>query len=287
MLWSSRLARRAGDPYISGMSRATSPAKLDQADLPDKTAAGPPYRVPAGTRVYAVGDIHGRADLLAKIRNKIAKDGRKRAVKKAGIERLVVVYLGDYVDRGPDSFEVIETLLHDPLEGFEEIYLKGNHEDYMLKFLAGDGDGLGWLFNGGETTIASYGVDPGDWTELEPDAIKSLRARLLEAMPKAHLDFLRDLDMHHSEGGYLFVHAGVRPDVPLERQSDEDLMWIREDFLDSNADHQARVVHGHTITWTPELLPNRIGIDTGAFASGVLTALAAQGEDVRILTAER
>jgi serine/threonine protein phosphatase 1 len=268
------------------MSQATAPAPLDPADSPNEATAGPPYRVPDGTRVYAVGDIHGRADLLAAMRKKIVKDARKIR-KKAGIERKVVVYLGDYVDRGPNSFEVIEMLLHDPLEGFEEIYLKGNHEDYMAKFLVGDGDGLGWLFNGAEPTIASYGVEPGDWMDFDPAVLRRLRAALFEAIPESHHAFLEGLALHHLEGSYLFVHAGIRPEVPLQAQDEEDLMWIRDDFLHSEANHAARVVHGHTISWTPDLRPNRIGIDTGAFASGVLTALVVEGEKTRIITAER
>jgi Calcineurin-like phosphoesterase len=282
----SGLADREGDPYIIRMSSATAPVTTKRAKIPDDAAATPAYRVPDGTRVYAVGDIHGRADLLAALRKKIAKDAKK-ASKKARIKRKVVVYLGDYVDRGPDSFGVIEMLLDEPLAGFEEVYLKGNHEDYMTKFLVGDGDGLGWLFNGAETTIASYGVDPGSWMDFDPERLRSLRAELFEALPERHRAFLKNLALRHVEGGYLFVHAGIRPEVPLDAQEAEDLMWIREDFLLSEADHRARVVHGHTISWTPEFLPNRIGIDTGAFVSGVLTALVVEGAETRIITAER
>ncbi|MDH3232045.1 MAG: serine/threonine protein phosphatase [Alphaproteobacteria bacterium] len=268
------------------MSQATAPANSDRADFLNDADTEPPYRVPEGTRVYAVGDVHGRADLLAKLRKKIAKDA-KRAPKKAGIERKVVVYLGDYVDRGPDSFGVVEMLLNEPLDGFEEIYLKGNHEDYLTKFLVGDGDGLGWLFNGAENTLASYGVEPGNWMDFDPEKLRALRAELFEAIPQRHRDFYSGLALHHAEGDYLFVHAGVRPGVPLAAQDDEDLMWIREDFLDSAADHNARVVHGHTISWTPEIRPNRIGIDTGAFVSGVLTALVVEGAETRVITAIR
>jgi len=282
----SKLAERQGDPYISRMPRATTSAKKKRAKPPEDADLEPQYRVPDGTRVYAVGDIHGRADLLTTIRKKIARDGKK-GIKKAGIKRKVVVYLGDYVDRGPDSFGVIEMLLDDPLDGFEEVYLKGNHEDYMTKFLIGDGDGLGWLFNGAESTIASYGVEPGSWMDFDPERLRELRSELFDAMPKRHRDFLKDLELSHTEGGYLFVHAGIRPEVPLDAQDEEDLMWIREDFLQSEADHAARVVHGHTISWTPEILPNRIGIDTGAFVSGVLTALVVEGAETRIITSER
>lgn len=286
MLRTAGLAHRQGDPYISLMSRATAAAKTRRATPPDEAAAKPPYRVPDGTRVYAVGDIHGRADLLATMRKKIAKDGKK-GTRKAGIKRKVVVYLGDYVDRGPDSFGVIDMLLNEPLDGFEEVYLKGNHEDYMAKFLVGDGEGLGWLFNGAETTLASYGVEPGSWMEFDPESLREIRAELIDALPESHRAFLADLALQHREGDYLFVHAGIRPERPLDDQDDEDLMWIREDFLDSKADHEARVVHGHTISWTPEILPNRIGIDTGAFVSNVLTGLVVEGAETRIISAER
>jgi serine/threonine protein phosphatase 1 len=268
------------------MSRATAAAKTRRTTPPDDAATRPPYRVPDGTRVYAVGDIHGRADLLSTIRKKITKDAKK-GTRKAGIKRKVVVYLGDYVDRGPDSCGVIDMLLDDPLPGLEEVYLKGNHEDYMTKFLAGDGDGLGWLFNGAEATIASYGLDPGSWMDFDHERLRTLRAELFDAMPERHRAFLKDLALHHREGDYLFVHAGIRPERPIGAQEEEDLMWIREDFLDSDADHEARVVHGHTISWTPEFKPNRIGIDTGAFVSGVLTALVVEGAETRVITAER
>lgn len=242
------------------------------------------YHGPPGTSVYAIGDIHGRADLLTGIHERIRADAAKRARGK----RKVVVYLGDYVDRGAGSREVIELLLRSPLEGFEAVHLKGNHEDYMLGFLEGGGDALGWLFNGGETTLASYGVaQPGNRYLVEAGALDDLREALKTAVPQDHLAFLANLKLHHREGGYLFVHAGIRPEVPLADQSADDLMWIREDFLCSVADHDCRVVHGHTITWSPEVLPNRIGIDTGAFVSGALTCLVVEGAETRFITAQR
>lgn len=239
------------------------------------------YHGPPGTSIYAVGDIHGRADLLTKIHKRIRADAGKRARGN----RKVVVYLGDYVDRGAKSRQVIDVLLKSPLKGFEAVYLKGNHEDYMLDFLEGSGDGLGWLFNGGEATIASYGVAQAGSTYPEAGALDDLRAALQAAVPEDHRAFLTDLRLHHREGGYLFVHAGIRPEVPLVDQSAEDLMWIREEFLGSQTDHDCRVVHGHSITWSPVVLPNRIGIDTGAFVSGELTCLVIEGAETRFLTA--
>jgi serine/threonine protein phosphatase 1 len=236
------------------------------------------YRVPAGTRVYAVGDIHGRADLLAKMHDLIRADAEGCRAK-----RKVVVYLGDYVDRGPRSREVIEMLAGGALEDFEPIFLKGNHEDYMLKFLAGSVEGIGWLYNGGEETLASYGVDPGLSPQLGHERLERMRRALDAALPETHRRFLDTLKLHHAEGGYLFVHAGVKPEIDIAEQSEEDLLWIREEFLHSGADHHARVVHGHTIAWSPEVRDNRIGIDTGAFMSGVLTCLVIEGARTRFL----
>jgi diadenosine tetraphosphatase ApaH/serine/threonine PP2A family protein phosphatase len=239
------------------------------------------YSVPAGTSVYAIGDIHGRADLLTKIHKIIRAD----AGRQADGRRKIVVYLGDYVDRGAKSRQVIEMLLRSPLEGFDSIYLKGNHEDYMLGFLEGGGDGLGWLFNGGEATLASYGVAAPGSVSPNGGALDELRVALNAALPEDHRAFLASLELHHREGGYLFVHAGIRPEVALAEQSADDLMWIRDEFLSCDADHDCRVVHGHTITWSPEVLPNRIGIDTGAYVSGALTCLVIEGAETRFLTA--
>ena len=253
---------------------------LDRSDA-DRRRRPATYRVPEGTRVYAVGDIHGRVDLLERMHRKIVADA---ASSEAG--RRVIVYLGDYVDRGPDSAAVIDLLLDHPLADFEAVYLKGNHEDFMLKFLDGNGEGLGWLFNGGDATLASYGIDDDCWRDLDPDGLHKIRDELIRSLPPRHRAFLEELALSHVEEGYLFVHAGIRPGVTVDQQSAEDLMWIREDFLLSSADHDHRVVHGHTITWSPEVRANRIGIDTGAFASGVLTCLAVEGEQIDFLTAE-
>lgn len=261
------------------MTESATTAPLGRAG--QARTAAKPYHGPPGTTVYAVGDIHGRADLLTKMHKRIRADASKRARGN----RKVVVYLGDYVDRGAKSRQVIELLLKSPLEDFEAVHLKGNHEDYMLGFLEGGGDGMGWLFNGGEATLASYGVEPAGETYLEAGARDDLRDTLQAALPEDHRAFLKNLRLRHREGGYLFVHAGIRPGIALADQSAEDLMWIREDFLGSAADHDCRVVHGHTITWSPEVLPNRIGIDTGAFMSDELTCLVIEGAQTRFLTA--
>ncbi len=261
------------------MTDGASTARFGRAG--EARTAAKTYHGPAGTSVYAIGDIHGRADLLTKMHKRIGADAGKRARGN----RKIVVYLGDYIDRGAKSRQVIDMLLRSPLEGFEAVFLKGNHEDYMLGFLEGVGDGMGWLFNGGAATIASYGIAPPGGAYLQDGALDALRVALTAAIPAEHRAFLANLKLHHSEGGYLFVHAGIRPEVALADQSADDLMWIREEFLGSGADHDCRVVHGHTITWSPEVLPNRIGIDTGAYVSGALTCLVIEGAETRFLTA--
>jgi serine/threonine protein phosphatase 1 len=235
-------------------------------------------RVPEGTCVYAIGDIHGRADLLGALHRQIEADAAARNAR-----RRVVVYLGDYVDRGPQSREVIELLLDRPLPGFEPVHLIGNHEDFMLRFLDEEPwVGPDWFANGGDATVASYGV--GQLPRLRGDAVlEGLQGMLRARIPERHLAFLRDLALWHVEGDYLFVHAGIRPGLALERQSRDDLLWIRGAFLHSRADHGRVVVHGHTIAHSVDRRPNRIGIDTGAFASGCLTCAVLQGTEVAFL----
>jgi serine/threonine protein phosphatase 1 len=223
--------------------------------------------VPAGTRVYAVGDVHGCAALLDRLHARIRDDARD-----APERRKVVVYLGDYVDRGPDSAGVIDRLLDDPLPGFETVYLKGNHEDFMLRFLDDPSVGGYWLMNGGGATLASYDVTetrPGRSAGPADGLGDAFRARL----PAAHREFLDGLRLMHREGDFVFVHAGIRPDTPLDAQTEEDLLWIREPFLGSPEDRGFVVVHGHTPVESPELLFNRINVDTGAVWTGRLTAL--------------
>jgi serine/threonine protein phosphatase 1 len=236
-----------------------------------KREAGAPPRASERTRVYAVGDIHGRLDLLREINQLIHEDAYARQAP-----RNVVVYLGDYVDRGPHSREVVDLLLDRPLPGFEHIHLMGNHEDSLLRFLADAQIGPAWLEYGGMATLHSYGVktvDPRSTRDL-------LRAQdeLRDKLPDRHLRFLRALAPWHVEGDYYFVHAGVRPGVALDAQVPEDFLWIRDTFLDSTADFGKIVVHGHTITDLPVVRRNRIGIDTGAFASGKLTCLVLEDE---------
>jgi serine/threonine protein phosphatase 1 len=185
------------------------------------------------------------------------------------------------VDRGPGSFDVLDVLINEPLAGFEGVHLKGNHEDMMLDFLAGPAEPL-WTGNGGIATLASYGVEPPVVLYHPPD-LETFRRRLRAAIPPNHLGFLRGLRLCHTDGDYFFVHAGVRPGVPLDDQDPYEMMWIRDRFLLSDADFGKRVVHGHTPCPVPEVLGNRIGIDTGAYFSGRLTCLVLEGAEHRFL----
>ncbi|HWK47588.1 MAG TPA: metallophosphoesterase family protein [Stellaceae bacterium] len=233
--------------------------------------------VPEGTRVYAVGDIHGRGDLLESLHDKIRQDAFT-----AQAPRNVVVYLGDYVDRGPDSAQVIDLLINRPLLGFEHVHLKGNHETAMLHFLVDAQAGIDWMSFGGDATLFSYGVRPPQRL-AETDGLERAQAELLQVVPRSHLAFLTRLQPYHIENDFFFVHAGIRPGVPFERQTEEDLLWIRGPFLDSGADFGKIVVHGHTIDEQPVLRRNRIGIDTGAYTTGKLTCLVIEGAEYGFL----
>ena len=226
---------------------------------------------PPDTRLYAIGDIHGRADLLARLHAAIRDDAAA-----APETRKVLIYLGDYVDRGADSAAVIDTLLNRPLPGFETVHLMGNHENFLLRFLEDAGIGRLWSMNGGAETLASYGLDG----RLLADgrAGPALQAAFRARLPAAHLTFLRNLAVMHIEGGCLFVHAGLRPGVPVDMQDTEDLLWIREPFLFSDEDFGYVVVHGHTPVEAPEAHINRINVDTGAVWTGRLTAVVLSGD---------
>ncbi|HXQ52608.1 MAG TPA: metallophosphoesterase family protein [Stellaceae bacterium] len=234
---------------------------------------GPLPAAPPGTRLYAIGDIHGRIDLLRQLTRLIEDDAASHAAP-----RKVIVYLGDYVDRGDHSREVIERLLREPVPGFESVHLKGNHEDFMVRFLDDVSAGPGWLSFGGMETLESYGVAPPPPHAPLEELLRAQR-ELGQRLPQDHVEFLRALLLSHAEGDYFFAHAGVKPGVALERQREQDLLWIRDEFLLSEAPFGRVVVHGHTIAAEPVVRPNRIGIDTGAFKSGRLTALVAEGTE--------
>jgi serine/threonine protein phosphatase 1 len=243
-------------------------------------AAVRPGRIPAGHAVYAIGDIHGRLDLLDDLLVRISEDAKGYRAD----QQRDVVFLGDYIDRGSESRGVVERLLADPLSGFSKVYLMGNHEEAMLAFLDGQSDGLDWLSFGGLETLLSYGVPLRSMPRSE-DAVLSLRQSLVEAVPRRHVDFFRSCILHHDAGDYVFVHAGVRPGIALEGQNPTDLLWIRDDFLRSKVPLPGRiVVHGHTICDLPQNREHRINIDTGAFVSGRLTCLVLRGTERRFLS---
>lgn len=231
-----------------------------------------PATLPAGLRIYAIGDIHGCMERLAALHEQIAEDAAARP-----IEHITLVHLGDYVDRGTDSAQVIDWLINTPpVQADTFVNLMGNHEHMMLSALAGADPAAPrqWLSNGGADSLASWGIDrsvpASEWA-----------ARL----PLPHLLFLRDLPISHRQGPYMFVHAGVQPGVPLDQQSRADMMWIREPFLSSRVDHGAVIVHGHTPKRAPIIMPNRIAIDTGAVLGGALTCVVLEGDRLGFLQA--
>ena len=236
--------------------------------------------VPLGLAVYAIGDVHGRFDLLTSLMAQIRLDADQHSDDR---ERLIV-FLGDYIDRGLDSRQVIDSMVAGEPQGFRVVHLLGNHEQAMLEFLDGQSIGADWLTYGGLETLYSYGVQLKGMPNTAA-AVSELRDALRKAVPADHLHFMRRCILTHSEGDYLFVHAGVRPGVRLDHQSPIDLLWIRDEFLESRSRFEGRVVvHGHTISDKPQNRPHRINVDTGAFASGRLTSLVLRGATRRFLT---
>lgn len=232
-----------------------------------------------GSRLYCIGDIHGRLDLLEELHGMILQDS-------SGFEgRKTVVYLGDYIDRGAQSRQVLDLLIDQPLEGFETVCLLGNHEQAMLDFLRNPAGGAAWLSFGGQVTCMSYGVGLGN-VIMNMD-LELLGEELAEKLPQSHLDFLNSMPLFYIEGSYCFTHAGIRPGLPLKNQEMSDLLWIREEFTRSRDRHEYIVVHGHTISPEVENLPNRIGIDTGAYQTGMLTGLVLEGSEQRLLQTGR
>lgn len=256
--------------------RKSRPRDADMRAMPARAIA--PTSVPAGTVVYAIGDVHGRLDLLQRLEAQIVAHPAN-----SGTDRRLIVCLGDYVDRGDDVYGVIEHLRGEPPASFERICLIGNHEAYLLRFLEDSAVAPAWMANGGRETLWSYGIAPPD-RPSDPDEAAEVQAALLDRMPASHIAFLRSLALSHREGDYLFVHAGVRPGVPLEYQDPEDLIWIRDEFLEDQRDFGAVVVHGHSIRREPENFANRIGVDTGAYASGSLTCVVLKGTERRFLS---
>ncbi len=225
-------------------------------------------------RLYVIGDIHGRLDLLDRLIDEIDRDAKEQGAN------CLTVTLGDYIDRGPDSRGVLERLLSNPFPG-DYVALKGNHEALLQSFLEDPAVGAQWLPLGGLETLNSFGVPVAAMMvgKNYDQAAEQMRA----ALSPEHTRFLASLKMSLTVGRYFLCHAGVRPGVKLERQSPDDLLWIRDDFLNSTRDFGKIVVHGHTPTVEPEVLPNRINIDTGAFATGRLTCIVLDGENYRFI----
>ncbi len=245
-----------------------------------KTPPAAVFRPDDGHLIYAVGDIHGRVDLLDRLLDMLAADHQVRW----GADRCTLVFLGDYVDRGFHSKQVLDRLLGLSLDWADVVCLKGNHEDMMLDFMLDPVTNEAWLHYGGLATLASYGVTLQDNAETGmPDSVKASKD-LQAALPDQHFLFLRDAPLSYRSGDYFFVHAGIRPGVPLNAQDPHDMTFIRQDFTDSTKDHGVRVVHGHTGVQNPLLLPNRIAVDTIAYATGRLTAAAIQDDTVDFIT---
>jgi serine/threonine protein phosphatase 1 len=232
-------------------------------------------KTPDGVRIYAIGDVHGRADLLAHLLAGIDAD-----IASYPTPQVVEVFLGDYIDRGPQSREVLDILVSRS-QRHQMIYLKGNHETCIADFLCNPAMLPHWRYLGGFETLVSYGVMPS----INPDAQeqKELAAAFDRALPDSHRRFLSGLTRSFECGDYFFAHAGVRPGIPLSRQQEEDLLWIREDFLLYEKGFGKIVIHGHTPVAEPDIRPNRINIDTGAYATGKLTCLVLQNEDMTFI----
>jgi serine/threonine protein phosphatase 1 len=232
-------------------------------------------RGPAGTpgyRAYVVGDVHGRLDLLEQLLARIHSELQRRPAAKT-----LLVFVGDLIDRGPSSAHVLERLRTYRREGVQPIFILGNHEEVLLRILRGESKLIAkWRWFGGSECLQSYGVEPEQLAHLsEDEALAAIR----HAIPKNHVQFLESFVDSCRFGDYLFVHAGIRPGIELDQQSQADLRWIREPFLLDESDHGFVVVHGHTISPEVQDRPNRIGIDTGAYRTGLLSALAVEGHD--------
>jgi calcineurin-like phosphoesterase family protein len=231
--------------------------------------------VPAGVRIYAIGDIHGRIDLLDPLLERIEKN-----LAASPIERPIHIFLGDYIDRGPASREVLQRLIEHS-RTHETICLRGNHETFILRFLHDPAfldDWRGW---GGVPTLMSYGLAPSN--RIDSAGLERLASALRQTMPDEHHHFLNNLPTSFVCGDYCFVHAGVRPGVPLASQEEADLLWIRDEFLNATADFGKVIVHGHTPVPEADIRANRINIDTGAYASGKLTCLIVEGENLVLI----
>jgi serine/threonine protein phosphatase 1 len=241
----------------------------------------PAARFPDGRVGFAVGDIHGRADLLTEMLALL--EARAGAEQRAGGEP-IVVFLGDYVDRGPQSPAVIDLLLQGRPRGYRRHCLKGNHEQSMQTFMDAPLENRAWVLQGGAETLVSYGVQPPPSVGAQDADWIGVAAALKARVPQPHLDFLNGLERYVAYGDYAFVHAGIDAARTLEDQTDDDLYWARDRFIASRKRFSHRVVHGHTPVDRPYADERRVAVDTGAYASGTLTAARFEGTDVSFLS---
>lgn len=237
-------------------------------------------KAPEGKRCYAIGDVHGCLDLLTDLIEKIREDDAQKPEKET-----FVVFLGDLIDRGPDSKGVLDYLIHSPPDFAKNVFLTGNHEIALLNGLKGDNKLLQtWLNQGGIQCALSYGVPANQLLGAEPDHIQSV---LMQAIPQKHIAFLESLKTSARFGDYFLVHAGVRPGVSLSDQRTEDFFWIRDEFLSSDFDFGVKVIHGHSVSEEVQEKQNRIGVDTGAYNTGILTAICLEDESKSYLQARQ
>lgn len=235
----------------------------------------PEPRIPDGQRIYAIGDIHGCIGPLDTLLDRIAQD-----CASVPADQVTLVFLGDYIDRGPASRQVIQRLM--AMADERSVMLCGNHEDMLIALFKGDRNYASPFHrHGGRATLLSYGVDPDDYDGWTLD---ELTERIPGIVPREHIDFMAGLPTHHRCGDFFFVHAGIRPGVPLDRQERSDLLWIREQFSQSREAHEATIVHGHEKVDAIEEKFNRIAVDTGAYCTGRLSALVIEGESRRYLS---
>lgn len=236
-------------------------------EIPQRT-----WAAPEGQRIYAIGDIHGRLDLLDQLILQIEEDnaGRSRG-------RTQIIFLGDLCDRGPDSRGVIERVMQLALASADVRLIAGNHEELLIRAWEGDRRSAGLINRvGGKETMLSYGVDEAKYEAADIDELLEL---FVAHIPESHIAFLKGADDWIIAGDYLFVHAGIRPGDAVEEQRTSDLRWIRREFTDYEGDHGMMVIHGHSITDEADVRANRVGIDTGAYATGKLTALGLEGTE--------
>ncbi|MGI9350309.1 MAG: metallophosphoesterase family protein [Rhizobiaceae bacterium] len=228
----------------------------------------------AGVRIYAIGDVHGCVKQLRQLMKLIEKD-----LAVSPVEKHKIIFLGDYVDRGPQNRQVIDVLIGLKKSSHKCIFLRGNHDDRFAGFMKlPEQAATGFLRWGGIATLRDYGI-----VQKPGESVERLSVRLSEAIPKLHLRFFEKLKYFHQDGDYFFCHAGVRPGVSLAKQQAQDLMWIRTDFLAHKKPFEKVIVHGHTPVGVPEIEQNRINVDTRCYDSGVLTAVVLEGKQHRIL----